>query len=365
MSDCSEAMQNEVDAKVMEVFDEDEDTMGVVLGFLCLQPQHYSKLWKLKSRDTAFKACIRQLLTASSSFAGADQTREDDRPLDEIEAEHMLMECKDRYDTQLLRLEKAGIVSKSIQEGLKKSSASMAVGAAAAATQLVGMSAAAAGRAASQTVLSHMLQGGSYVSALRGDFLRALILRDSSAAAGVEAAASKQLATRFSNMGTVCKWTSRAGVVLTVGMLGYDFYYNVRDYYSGKIDGYTCAQNLTASCCSVAAGIGGGAAACALCAGAGPWGLAFAGVAGGILASGLSEVGVRAIFEGFFGSDRDRAVGRAYETLGLKKGSTPEEIRHVYLQRAKKTHPDKGGDEQEFIKINSAYELIRASLLAR
>ena len=178
------------------------------------------------------------------------------------------------------------------------------------------------------------------------------------------AVASRQLAQRMQTMSTVCTWASRAGTVLTVGMLGYELYNSIRMYWKGEIDGYKCAENLAWSFGAAAAGFAGGAGAVALCAGAGPWGLLFAGFAGGILASGVTTMGIKLLFQSLFGTDRDRALKQAYEILKLKQGAAPDEIRHAYVSLARKVHPDKGGDKEAFIKINSAYELIRASLLS-
>lgn len=49
-----------------------------------------------------------------------------------------------------------------------------------------------------------------------------------------------------------------------------------------------------------------------------------------------------------------------YDILGLKSNASPEQIKQVYRNLAKKYHPDnkKTGDSQKFIKINEAYEKI-------
>lgn len=45
-----------------------------------------------------------------------------------------------------------------------------------------------------------------------------------------------------------------------------------------------------------------------------------------------------------------------YHTLGVNHTSTSEEIKKAYKRLASKHHPDKGGDEAEFKKIQQAYE---------
>lgn len=48
-----------------------------------------------------------------------------------------------------------------------------------------------------------------------------------------------------------------------------------------------------------------------------------------------------------------------YETLGLKKGATKEEIKAAFRKLAHQYHPDKkGGDEKRFKEINEAYQVL-------
>lgn len=47
-----------------------------------------------------------------------------------------------------------------------------------------------------------------------------------------------------------------------------------------------------------------------------------------------------------------------YETLGISKNSTQDEIKKAYRKLAMKEHPDKGGDAEKFKKINEAYEVL-------
>lgn len=47
-----------------------------------------------------------------------------------------------------------------------------------------------------------------------------------------------------------------------------------------------------------------------------------------------------------------------YDILGVKKDSTIDEIKKAYRNLAKQYHPDKGGNEERFKKINEAYETL-------
>lgn len=47
-----------------------------------------------------------------------------------------------------------------------------------------------------------------------------------------------------------------------------------------------------------------------------------------------------------------------YETLGLKKGASPDDIKKAYRSMAMKHHPDRGGDEHKFKEIEEAYRTL-------
>lgn len=151
------------------------------------------------------------------------------------------------------------------------------------------------------------------------------------------------------------KYAKGAGAVLTVGYLGYDFYINIRQWRNGEIDGAKCVKRISTSITGVAAGFGG---ACFGAAVAGPVGAVVGGVVAGLIGQELCG----STFNLIVGNDRERAVARAFEDLGLTPKATNEEVRQAYLHLARQHHPDKnnGQNTAVFIKINMAYELIRA-----
>ena len=47
-----------------------------------------------------------------------------------------------------------------------------------------------------------------------------------------------------------------------------------------------------------------------------------------------------------------------YEILGIAKDATPKEIKRAYKDKAKRHHPDKGGDKESFGELSKAYALL-------
>ena len=50
-----------------------------------------------------------------------------------------------------------------------------------------------------------------------------------------------------------------------------------------------------------------------------------------------------------------------YTVLGLTKSASDSEIKAAYRRRVKETHPDVGGDEEEFKLVQAAYEVLGSS----
>ncbi len=48
----------------------------------------------------------------------------------------------------------------------------------------------------------------------------------------------------------------------------------------------------------------------------------------------------------------------SYDVLGIDKDSEDEDIKKAFRKKALETHPDKGGDPEEFRKVREAYECL-------
>lgn len=59
-------------------------------------------------------------------------------------------------------------------------------------------------------------------------------------------------------------------------------------------------------------------------------------------------------YRGGFGGNQDNEY---YDILGIKRTATEKEIKKAYREKAMTTHPDKGGDTEEFKKLAEAYEV--------
>lgn len=51
--------------------------------------------------------------------------------------------------------------------------------------------------------------------------------------------------------------------------------------------------------------------------------------------------------------------GDARRTLGVEAGVSESDLKSAYRERVKETHPDSGGDEEEFKRVNRAYETLK------
>jgi len=73
----------------------------------------------------------------------------------------------------------------------------------------------------------------------------------------------------------------------------------------------------------------------------------------GIERWGCSEILNRA-FTGFKALP-EKSQMSDFDILGVEESASKEEIRRAFRKKAMEVHPDKGGDADEFQKLNQAY----------
>jgi hypothetical protein len=59
------------------------------------------------------------------------------------------------------------------------------------------------------------------------------------------------------------------------------------------------------------------------------------------------------------GPSGDGAPAAAYDVLGLPSGADEAAVRRAYRRRVKEAHPDQGGDQREFQRLQEAYDAAR------
>jgi DnaJ-domain-containing protein 1 len=52
-------------------------------------------------------------------------------------------------------------------------------------------------------------------------------------------------------------------------------------------------------------------------------------------------------------------VAAAFEHLDLARGASPAEVKDAYRERVKSAHPDHGGSQAEFKRLQEAYAMAR------
>ncbi|MFC3477119.1 J domain-containing protein [Halobacterium litoreum] len=59
------------------------------------------------------------------------------------------------------------------------------------------------------------------------------------------------------------------------------------------------------------------------------------------------------------GAAADRPRREDYRVLGVEPDASAEEVKAAYREKARDLHPDRGGDSEQFSRVNEAYERLK------
>ena len=159
-------------------------------------------------------------------------------------------------------------------------------------------------------------------------------------------------------------------VALASAYLSYDIMLNIRQWWNGEISGKRCVKNILDTGVSLAAGVAGSAggyATGAAIGGAvgGPVG-ALWGALGGAMVGGLG-MSISAqwisdrLTQRMFGLPKSVALEKAYDFLGVPPSASNSEINSRFRQLALLYHPDKKGNEEQWMQLQYSQALIKAA----
>ena len=312
----TEAKEEIVEGMISKVFRNESAKIALAVAFLCESDKDYLILYKLRNNEAAFKGHVEKLLASSISSSvpkAAMGTEEETRQAIEV--------YKKRFMVPLPR-----------EKRLKQRLEELALYRGPTLLQTACLNAADTATQAFVAAQFEMLIGGFTFNA---DKVVSAIV------------ASKNAVVAADN----ALYAAKCATGLQICMLGYHFATNIKKYWQGEIDLEECIKECVSKTMFCA-----GAAAGAFVFGAvNP----VAGVAGSFIAGLAAEKFWRELFDVSLGDDKYRRLQKAYDHLGVSREAPDADVRKAYHTLAMKHHPDKGGEEAQFVKVNFCYELIR------
>uniref|UniRef100_A0AC34FCR7 J domain-containing protein n=1 Tax=Panagrolaimus sp. ES5 TaxID=591445 RepID=A0AC34FCR7_9BILA len=161
----------------------------------------------------------------------------------------------------------------------------------------------------------------------------------------------------------IAKHAKSAGGILALIPLFYEILRSVWLWYHGEISGARAAQNFINAIVSTVSGVNGAATGAAIGSAFGPLGGLFGAVVGGvgwgIFGAALSDVLTREIFD----LPKTEALEKAYRYLGVHHRASDAEVSEAYRKRLLIDHPDKGGSNEAFYKLQTYIAIIHVARL--
>ena len=334
---------------LLEMYPNDKTKVEKILGVLKSNPDYGKKLAKLKKSTLATKAFLGSLVQ------GEPLENTDTGRLDE-QVQSMRMEYQQHVGTEIVEFEESWVLIPDLPPDARKLSQCLGASAFFTGHQFAQQAVAATGFAQQATASAAPAEIARHLGVAA-----ASITRQAAAAGGSTGSLTLQSKPLIADS----TWLMRGGGVLTVGVLGYEFYGYVRMYWKRQIDGYELAEKLIAGLVSAAAAALGALGGASVMAGAGPGGVAFGAFVGALLASEITRQATHEVVVKLCGHSRERALRDAYAALELHPRASAHQVRQQYVKLAKESHPDVSpACRDRYVRVNCAYELIRASILA-
>ena len=156
-------------------------------------------------------------------------------------------------------------------------------------------------------------------------------------------------------------------VALVAVYLANDIILNIRRWWKGEITGKRCVKNIIDNGVGVAAGFGGayvgeliGASLGGL---AGPVGAAAGFIAGATIGGVSATFGAKhlcdRLTQWLFDLPQSEALENAYNFLKISPEASNSETNSRYRQLSLKYHPDKGGDRDDWTRLQYSMAIIR------
>jgi hypothetical protein len=143
--------------------------------------------------------------------------------------------------------------------------------------------------------------------------------------------------------------------------LGYEAIKNLRRWWKGEITGERCAKNVVDASVAIVAGIGGGIGGAVIGSLAGPIGLIAGTVIGGLVSTQAASLLCDRLTQYIFGIPKSEALENAYNYFGVKMKASNHDINQAFRRLCLKHHPDKGGQNEEFITVQINMGIIKTA----
>jgi hypothetical protein len=149
-------------------------------------------------------------------------------------------------------------------------------------------------------------------------------------------------------------------IAIVAVQLSWEALKSIRSWWKGEITGERCAKQIIDASAGILGGYAGGAAGVAIGTALLPGygtlaGAVIGGIAGSVGASALAEW----LTKHFFNLPKSIAVENAYKFLKLSPCHSNTEINERYRTLALQFHPDKGGNAEDFHKLQVSVAIIK------